>query len=230
MIATETIRFETAMLQWKNRATSLLLAALLCLATQASAQNLVDESAVRESFLRYRDAILNSDADAAFNEINQNTRDYYAEMLDNIWYASAEEIDTMTVVDKLFIAQSRHRIPVQQLKEFDEESYFKYAVDAGWIGAETVEKIELLNVAIDGDTAMSTFVRDGRALPFGFSFNLEDGGWKIDLVSIIPLSNMGLVHAVNNSGYEEEEFIFKVVESLSGFPVDSQIWIPPLTR
>jgi len=195
-----------------------------------NAQTEDTEQRIRDCFYRYRDAIMQSDADAAFKEINQNTRDYYADMLDRIWYADADEIGEMTVIEKVFIAQSRHRIPVEELKLFNEESYFKYAVEEGWIGRETVASIELLNVAVNGENAMTTFARDGRALPFGFSFSLEEGDWKIDLVSIIPVSNMGLEHAINNSEFDEEEFVFKVVESLSGTPVTQQIWTPPLAR
>jgi len=198
----------------------LLLTAVLVLCPfPVSAQTEDAEQQIRDCFYRYR-----------FREIDQNTRDYYADMLDRIWYADADEIGAMTVIEKVFIAQSRHRIPVEELKLFNEESYFKYAVKEGWIGRETVASIELLNVAVNGDNAMTTFARDGRALPFGFSFNLEDGDWKIDLVSIIPVSNVGLEHAINNSELDEEEFVFKVVESLSGSPVTSQIWTPPLER
>lgn len=90
--------------------------------------------------------------------------------------------------------------------------------------------MELENIISDGNTASSQIKNQKSKVPFGFSFDREADGWKIDLVSIIPLSNLVLTRAVNNAEQDESEILFELVEQLTGRAVDESIWNPPLTR
>lgn len=188
------------------------------------------EDLVRSCFERYRTAIMSGQAGAAYAEINQNTKAYYDDMLDKVLYLSAAEVKSLTALEKIFIAQSRHRIPLQELQAFDGEGYFKYAVEQGWVGRDSVANAELTNITVSGDSATSAFVKKDKTLPFGFSFSLENGDWKIDLISIIPISNLALQHMINNAEEDEQTIIFKIVETLSGETVDETIWDAPAVR
>ncbi len=205
----------------------LLLASSLCYS--AVAQD-TQHKLVEASFERYRQAIMSAQADAAYAEINEKTRQYYVDMLDKVMYLSAAETSSLTVLEKIFIAQSRHRIAPETLQQFDGEKYFKYAVEQGWIGKDSVANASLGNISVSGDSATSQFIKQDKTLPFGFSFSREQGDWKIDLVSILPVSNLALQHMINNAEADEQSIIFQIVETLSGEPVDESVWNPPFSR
>lgn len=187
-------------------------------------------SLVRECFESYRRAIMTPDPDQAYALINENTKQYYSQMLDKSRYATSDEIQALTFLEKVFIVLIRQRVSTEKLTSFDTEGFFKHAVREGWVGRDNVEKVQLVNITTNGDTASSQIKTEKSALPFGFSFTREVDGWKIDLVSIIPLSNLAITHAINNAEQSESEILSELVEKLTGRPADPSVWDPPLTR
>ena len=53
-------------------------------------------------------------------------------------------------------------------------------------------------------------------LPFPFLFRKEEGQWKFDLVHLLQNTNAGLLATAKQSGMDESQFIFMLIESASG--------------
>lgn len=185
---------------------------------------------VTSAFSKYRSAILNADADAAYRLVDSNTKNYYGEMLKVILYANKEQSSNMPATAKIFIVQSRHRIPAETLKSFDGEKLFKYAVSNGWIGKKSIASFEITDIEVNQDSASSKIKKGEKTAPFGFAFRKESENWKIDLTSILPMTESALKQAIKNANQAEDDFIFKAVETLSGKKVSPTVWDPIIKK
>jgi hypothetical protein len=189
-----------------------------------------DDEDIQGVFEAYRVAVLAADGDAAYDLVDKTTRDYYSRILDDVRYASAEEVGKRSKLDKLFIVRSRHQIPQDKLKTWDGESYFQYAIDSGWIDKGSVSTTEITEIQVSGDVASSKLKQKEEIAPFGFEFNKEADGWKLNLISMFSLGEMTLQNVVRQSDKDENEVIVSIVESLSGEEVSDTIWAPPFER
>lgn len=184
--------------------------------------------AVSAAFDRYKSAILSSDADAALQLIDSNTKNYYKEILKVILYADETQSKTMPPLAKIALIQGRHQIPLDTLKQMTVKSYFSYAIKQGWIGKQSVADIELTDISVNQNIATSKLSKNGKTAPFGFTFHKEDGTWKIDLTSILPASDKAVKQVIQQSGKNENAYIFGIIEKLSGKKVQESVWTPPL--
>lgn len=185
-----------------------------------------NEAAVREAFETYRTAILSQDADGAYKAVDGNTKDYYDEMLQQTLDADAATVRSLPILDQLIILRSRQQIPAVELTAMDGESFFKYAVDRSWIDPSSVQQFNIDNIAVSGNTATTSLAKNGQVAPFGFTFNQEADGWKIDLTSILPFSERAMQQLVGESGMNQDEFLLFLVKSVSGADVPDSIWQP----
>ncbi len=185
---------------------------------------------VSAAFQKYKTAILASDAESAHQMIDENTKIYYKELLKIILYADETQSKTMPPLAKIALIQGRHLIPNDKLTLMNEESYFKYAVEHGWIGKNSVSDMQITDISVNQDTATSKISKGNKTAPFGFMFRNESGVWKIDLTSVLPVSDQAIKQVIQNSGKNENEYIFAIIEKLSGKKVQPSIWKPPLSQ
>lgn len=189
---------------------------------------LANADAVSAAFEKYQSAILTNDAETAYQMIDGNTKNYYKEILKVILFADESQSKTMPPLAKVALVQGRHQIPLDKLKLMNEKSYFSYAVEQGWIGKKSVSDMQLAEISVNQETATSKISKGGKTAPFGFTFRKEDGAWKIDLTSILPTSDKAFKQVIQNSGKNENAYIFAIIEKLSGKKVEESVWIPPL--
>ncbi len=185
-----------------------------------------DPADVRAAFENYRAAILAQDADAAYALIDGTTRDYYRELLQVVLFASPEDMAGLMIMVKLAVVQSRRDIPREQLREFDAEAYFKHSVAHGWFSKDTMRRLALVAIEVDGDRASSSVERDGRVVRSGYAFNREAGEWKINLMPALIAGEWAMQQIVAASGKAEDDFIFDLVEAHSGTRPDASVWEP----
>ncbi len=185
-----------------------------------------DEAEVRSIWEHYRAAILAQDAETAYTLIDGTTRDYYRELLQVVLFASPEDMAGLMIMVKLAVVQSRRDIPREQLTDFDAEAYFKHSVERGWFSKDTMRKLTLVAIAIDGDRARSSVERNGRVVRSGYEFNRENGEWRINLMPALIAGEWAMQQIVAASGKAEDDFIFDLVEAHSGARPDASIWEP----
>ena len=189
-----------------------------------------DKEDIRKVFSDYKQAILGDDADTALDLVSLNTIRYYDKMLDASLYATPDECRKHSVVDKIVILRTRQGVPVKELKAMDGKGFFKYAVQNGWVGKDSVIKTEISGVTVSGKFATTDLRVGDRQSPSGYRFVKEDGRWKIDLTSIMPTANSAMQTLIRQMKIGEEAFLFRIIETVSGKRVNSKIWEAPLKR
>jgi hypothetical protein len=186
-----------------------------------------EESYVIESFIQYKAAILNNQGAKAVEFLDEQTVEYFGRILRQVWSADKESLGGESFVNRLMVLLLRHMTPAQVLLEMDAQALLVHAIDNGWVGKTDLEGQTVRDVSIKGNFARAALYQDDQATGLSFYFFKEDGRWKLDLVSLMQISNQALKEMAAQSGLESEDaFILSIIESLSGRKVPSDIYKP----
>ncbi len=184
------------------------------------------EKLVKESFEKYRSAILNDRGEEAVNYVDSRTISYYADILDLVKTGDSSIVEVRSVLDKLMVFMIRHRVSKEDILSFDGRSLLIYAIESGMVGKNSVANSSLGEVTIEGDFAKGQFVANGEKAPVFFHFYKEEGQWKIDLTSLFPMSVIALDQIVQDSGENENDFLFSLLKKVTGNTPGDEIWQP----
>ena len=118
----------------------------------------------------------------------------------------------------------RHRTPKEDILSFDGKGLLVYAIKSGMVGKNSVANNSIGEITIDNNFAKGQFIANGQKAPFYFHFYKEEGQWKIDLTSIFSVSTMAFKKMVDDSGQNENEYLFSLLEMLTGKKPGQEIW------
>jgi hypothetical protein len=183
-----------------------------------------DENLVRKAFENYKSAILNENGEEAFKYINSGTANYYTYIIDLIKTADSTKIDSLSLLDKITVFSVRHRASKEEIIGMDGKSVFVYAIENGMIGKNSVENNKIGGIAINNEFATGQLIVNGQKTPFNFHFYKEMNEWKVDLTSIFPVTEKAFKQVVAASGEKENDYIFNLLDLLTGKKPGSEIW------
>jgi hypothetical protein len=182
--------------------------------------------AVRASFDNYKQAILNDRGEEAVQYVDSRTLNYYGEVLEKVKHADSATVNGLALMDKVMVFSVRHRAAKEDILSFDGKGLLVYAIKSGMVGKNSVVNSSIGDVTTEGTFAKGQYVSNGQKAPFNFNFYKEDNAWKVDLTSIFPVTNMAFRKLVEESGQAENDFLFSILESLTGKRPGDEIWIP----
>lgn len=190
------------------------------------AQQPKELAAVRTCFNNYKAAILANKAEDALKEVDANTRNYYTGVLDNIKHADSAAISTLPLIDKITILTIRARASKEEITAMKGTDAFIYAINNGMVGKSSVENVTPGPISINKNAAKMQVISGGQKTPLNFNFNKEDGKWHFDLTALFPITKQALDGMVNESGMDENSFLFAVLEKMTHKKITSAIWTP----
>lgn len=196
-----------------------------CLMVNSYAQ-LSDQEDIKNTFINYKSAILNSDGSEAVKWVDKHTLDYYADMLDLSQNGDSSTVADLGVLDKLMVLSVRHRVLASELLAMDGNTLFIYAIDKGMVGKGSVMQFSLGEIKVEGSFAIGEIITNGKVMPFAFHFYKEDEQWKMDLTSIFSVSNMAIMKVVEESEMSETEWIVMALGLSTGKQPTNAIWKP----
>jgi len=188
-----------------------------------------DEDKVIECYEKYKAAILNDRGIEAIKYIDSKTIDYYSDILDKALYADKDEVTKESLVNKLAILRIRHEIPLVDLRNMNGSSLVVYSINNAWVGKNAIIGLSVRNIKIESDFATANVYKDNKNIGLKYRFYNEEGQWKFNFIFMLELSNLIMKQQLNNLGYEnEDDFIFDMLEAVSGKKVTEEIFNPLL--
>jgi hypothetical protein len=185
-----------------------------------------EETGVQRCFNAYFDAIMNARGSDAFRWIDTNTKLYYNDILDKAVNLSAEETRKLSFSDKTNVLMARLRIPKKKLLDMRGDDFLIHAIDQGWVGKQSAAGLEIADIIVTGDMAV-TKMKVGDALtPVGFRFNREGDVWKINLTEVMKYANLMMQKKAVEAGMNEDDFILSLLEQITGKKIHESIWEP----
>jgi hypothetical protein len=107
---------------------------------------------------------------------------------------------------------------------FNGKDLLIFAIKEGMVGKNSVAKNIVGDIVIDGKFAKGQLIADGQKTPFYFHFYKEEGIWKIDLTSLLPIGEVAFRNMQQSSGMSENQYLFKLLEMTTGKKPGSDIW------
>lgn len=184
------------------------------------------EKLVRKSFEKYKSSILNDKGEDAVEYVDSKTINYYSDILEVVITADSLKIEALSILDKVMVLAIRHRTENEQIMSFDGKSLLIYAIEEGMVGKNSVANNSIGEVIINEEFAKGQFIANGQETALYFHFYKENKLWKIDLTSIFPASIVAFENMISQSGKAENEFLFEVLEMMTGERPSSEIWEP----
>jgi len=184
------------------------------------------EKKVRDCFAGYKSAILNDKGEEAVEFVDSRTIKYYSNILEKTKNADSTEIEDLNVMNKLMVFTVRHRTSKEDVLSFDGKRLLVYAIKEGMVGKSSVANIEIGELSIDEQFAKGQLIANGTPAPAYFHFYEEDGAWKIDLTSIFPTATQAFQQMLDESGEDENEYLFMLLEMVTGEKPNENIWKP----
>jgi hypothetical protein len=181
---------------------------------------------VQQSFENYKSAILNDRGEDAVKYVDSRTIKYYGDILEIVITADSSKVETLPFLDKLMVFSIRHRMLKEDILSFDGKSLLVYAIKSGMVGKNNVINNSIGDVIINNDFAKGQFIVSGQKTPFYFNFYKEEGQWKTDLTSLFPVTNLAFNKMVDESGENQNDYLFSLLETVTGRKPGAEIWQP----
>lgn len=202
-----------------------LLLLLFMAHTLAFAQTGEDDL-VRDAFNKYKEGILNDKGEEAVKYVDRRTIKYYNDILVLVKEADSVSVESLSIMDKLMVLVVRHKATTQDILSFNGRSMLVYAIKNGMVGKNSVANNTIGEVIIDGTFAKGLFVNNGKSTNYYFHFYKEEEAWKVDLTALFPMANVTFQTMADESGKTTNEFIFELLELMTGRKVGPEIWTP----
>ncbi|HZI53544.1 MAG TPA: hypothetical protein VFD56_07575 [Chitinophagaceae bacterium] len=185
-----------------------------------------EEELVRKAFDSYKSAILNDKGEEAVKFVDSRTIKYYTNVVDLVKNADSSKVETLSILDKLMVFSIRHRTSKEDILSFDGKTLLIYAIKSGMVGKNSVANNSIGEVTIDGNFAKGQFVVNGQKAPFYLHFYKEEQQWKMDLTSLFTVSTSAFKKMADDSGQNENEYLFDLLEIITGKKPGPGIWQP----
>ena len=196
-----------------------------------------DVAAVRDLFNRYKAALLTGDGATAGRLVDQETFAYFEEIKALTLDGTEEAVRQRPFVDRLLIVTMRTELAKEQLQTMDLEGLLEHAIDAGWIGKQSIMGLGIGEITIDGDQATAVAITPTTTQAQGaqasselqYRFVREQGEWRFGFRSLVSSINQMISGLTKQMGTDQDALIFVLVEQLSGRKVLPEVWSMPLT-
>jgi hypothetical protein len=203
----------------------LCLSVFNCSVDDGTEANSIEEESIRNCFTAYKSSILEYNGIEAVKHVNSTTIDYYGEMKDFALTGSRELVEKLSITDKMMVLIIRLYVEPRLLSKMTPEELFVFAVDEGLIG-EDATSAGLGDIDISENIAIAQHTHNGQKSSHSWRFEKQGEEWRVDLTSIFPATESLLNDLINESGMSEDEFIFMILEVISGNKVSDDIWEP----
>lgn len=208
-----------------NKHFCLSLILLFAVPIKNFAQN--DSIQIRQSFDDLQYALLQENGSDAIHLIDKNTFNFYSALLFKAKTYDSTLVEKLNIYEKAFLFSVRLRDAKDDVKSMDDSSFIKYATDQGMIDKMglTIGGATLGNIKISADSATSQLMLLNTVSLAQLKFRKYGNKWRVDLSSLIPMSNLAMKHMVIQRKQTDTEFLLSVIRENES--LDQQaLWRP----
>ncbi len=190
--------------------------------------------AIRQLYATYNAANVANDGEAAVACLASSNIEKYQEFCDLAVSGTEVAIRALPFYERMTILILRLRIDAESFKTMDGKGILRRMIDENWNKNAGSKGVELDQITFRGFTATATIKLDGEssepeADQTVYVFVKEEGQWRLDFLSTAHSASFAFEYAVQKArekGLTEDEFMFLVLKSATGLPVDEGIWKP----
>lgn len=184
-----------------------------------------DVAEIRACFDNYFAALKAGEGDKAASLVDSNTMQHFDRMLDLARTADSASVSHLDAMDQMTVLSMRMQIPADELRAMDARTAVARSVSKGMMADGGPDGLGLGDVTVEGDKANAPLKMFGFPTPAKFSFQREDGEWRIDLTSLFELSKQAFGQMATG-GADGNKVLMQMLEENTGMPVPANVWQP----
>jgi hypothetical protein len=194
-----------------------------------------DTAAIKDLFNRYKSALLTGDGATAARLVDRETFAYFEEIKGLALDGTEDAVRQRPFVDRLLIVTMRHELPKEELQSMDLEGLLKHAIDAGWIGKQSIMGLGIGAITVNGDEATAVAITPTQSpgaqasSELQYRFVREAAEWRFGFRSLVTSINTMISQLTGQMGTDQDALIFVLVEQISGRKVLPEVWSLPST-
>jgi hypothetical protein len=197
----------------------LMLASLLCAQLDAGA-------AVRQTFESYRSAIKDRNGLTAISLVTSATIDSYEAHRDQALYSTRAELEQRPIFERMIVLNFRLRFTLAELQITPGAELFSRGIEQGWTNTAALNDSSLDKLVIGEVRAQAQMVARPGDAGAPIHFALEDGVWKVDLVSLAEAVEASLLVYLTSDDVTEERLVEETLAAAYGKALPDDIWEP----
>ncbi len=199
---------------------------IAALAQDCSSEEAKERPVIREVFERTTAAIKAGNSLVVVDNIDDMTFQHFAEMRRLALRATATEVRNLPSSSRLYVLMLRHLVPPEELEAMRTRDVALQLFDAGIMGMMSRGEWTMGEVWVEGMEATAQIIVADEPLPLEWHFMKQGGEWKIDLISLLTISDIAMKHWAAEEGLTENEYILMTLEALSQRSAPADIWEP----
>ena len=194
---------------------------------QPAVSTVADNDPVKQSFDKFRQALMNSDGRAAGQNVTRSTLDFYNKCRQAALTAYPQDLEKLMQAEVILIMQLRYLLEAAKMRAMDGLGVFSWGVESGLIDKDSLSDIELMSVDYNGAKATAEIGNAGGP-GGGLNFYREDGVWKLDLMRLLTGLEPEFDSLRQESGKDKAGFALYSLEQTYGATIDPKIINGPL--
>lgn len=181
---------------------------------------------VLAAFNDYKAAALAADGPAAAALLASTVDDFYDQARGFALTATDAELRTQPVTTQVTALFMRGSLEPELLRTADPDQLVAAAVDAGLVGEQGVEQVQIGEVTVTGDRATAPALVDGQAGPFNFEFVREQGRWTLDLLPLLQQGSAVFEQVATQQGVTVDQLIDRTLVQKYGADKAARLRMP----
>ena len=183
-----------------------------------------EEEIIKDNFNKYRTLSLQSNGVEAVKYLDSRSIKYYETILELVKNADSLKVESLTLMGKFMVFSIRKMVPKEDILKFDGKALLVYAIDNGMIDNSSARNIGIGEVTVEDHFAKGQLIVNGNVTPHFFHFYFEEGQWKFDITSLIPIGIPYFEKIVETLG---EKGIATFIQNMDTLNYQNQdIWEP----
>jgi len=175
-------------------------------------------------FTAYQNAVINDNGTEAIQYLDSISMNYFKKILGNVQQADSVALESIGLPEKFNVLMVRHLSTKKEIISLTPEKLAAFNYANGWGGKDKLQGAALGKIKIKNNSATALLMMDGMKTETSYHFNLEKEGWKIDITPFVRESEKEIQDMVQ--GQNENEFIFGMLELMTGKAPTRAIWKP----
>lgn len=199
---------------------------ITCDNSNTTHSNKEDTDAVKKCFKEFKHHVLQQDGDSSILYVANETINYYGVILKKAISIDSASLQKLDAANKILILTTRQQYTKEALNSMTAEQYYILLTNSGVLINKTIENTDIGAITIEAETALGQIIVSGTKSPFKFEFIKENKDWKINLISLFPLSEVVTKQMSKTMGMTEEQFINFTVQMNTKITVTNKHWHP----
>lgn len=206
------------------RIVNLIIITVVSMSAPINAYAQIERPAISGVLSSFRNNLTVHQFDNAIQYIDSATLDYYDKLAIDVQQADSNKLSSMSLFRRLMVLSFRHRDTSSLIQNYGGKALLKFAMQHEMISDGNIVGDTIMAITSNGKTAIAVTVLKSDSDTLRLHLVKEQIGWRVSLIEEMEGAASLVKDLQRQSGKGENDFIWELLENMTGVVPDSSIW------